>query len=153
MPINECTDIMDVHVGVDVGGTNTDAVVLHAGKVVGSTKQFTTEDVTTGVTQAITAALEDARKNNKGIHGWFIGYIPDSDLYCLMEQSFNAGEGWGFGGVESFWNKMGRFNKCYKKDVFMKNNRIWIYIKYEFKGFFWGEGVYALNGSSKFVCA
>ena len=49
--------------GVDVGGTNTDAVVLHAGKVIGSAKQFTTEDVTTGVTQAITAALEDARKS------------------------------------------------------------------------------------------
>ena len=57
---------MRVHVGVDVGGTNTDAVVLEGTTVLGTAKQFTTQDVTSGVAHAIAAALEDARKKHSG---------------------------------------------------------------------------------------
>ncbi len=51
---------MLVHVGVDVGGTNTDAVALEGSTVVGSAKHVTTSDVTDGVTTAIRQALRSA---------------------------------------------------------------------------------------------
>ncbi|GAB3275989.1 hydantoinase/oxoprolinase family protein [Kineosporia babensis] len=48
----------DLSLGVDVGGTNTDAVVIDAdGQVLASTKQPTSEDVTTGIRAAISAVL------------------------------------------------------------------------------------------------
>jgi N-methylhydantoinase A/oxoprolinase/acetone carboxylase beta subunit len=48
----------DLRIGVDVGGTNTDAVVLDAGnRIVAGTKQPTSADVTSGVRAAITAIL------------------------------------------------------------------------------------------------
>ncbi|OLT04031.1 hydantoinase subunit beta [Pseudonocardia sp. CNS-004] len=50
----------DLAVGIDVGGTNTDAVVLDgAGGVVAWTKQPTTTDVTGGVRAALAAVLRD----------------------------------------------------------------------------------------------
>ncbi|RMI13663.1 hydantoinase/oxoprolinase N-terminal domain-containing protein [Cellulomonas triticagri] len=50
----------DLSVGIDVGGTNTDAVVLDAdGTVLAWTKQATTEDVTGGVRAALAAVLRD----------------------------------------------------------------------------------------------
>ncbi len=51
---------MLVHVGVDVGGTNTDAVVLEGSTVVGWAKHVTSFDVTEGVTAAIRQALRSA---------------------------------------------------------------------------------------------
>jgi len=44
--------------GVDVGGTNTDAVLMDGSTVLGWTKQPTTGDVSSGVAAAITAVLE-----------------------------------------------------------------------------------------------
>src|ERR1041385_6886601 len=44
-------------VGIDVGGTNTDAVLIAEGKVVRAVKRPTTEDVTSGILAAL-AALE-----------------------------------------------------------------------------------------------
>lgn len=49
----------DLSLGVDVGGTNTDAVVLDASnRVIAHTKQPTTDDVTGGIRAAIAAVLE-----------------------------------------------------------------------------------------------
>ena len=46
----------DLRLGIDVGGTNTDAVVLDRdNKVIAKTKQSTTADVTTGIKNAIDA--------------------------------------------------------------------------------------------------
>lgn len=50
--------------GVDVGGTNTDAVVLLNNKVFSWSKQTTTADVTTGVLNALIAVLNDCRKKS-----------------------------------------------------------------------------------------
>ncbi|WP_344649065.1 hydantoinase/oxoprolinase N-terminal domain-containing protein, partial [Cryptosporangium japonicum] len=48
----------DLALGVDVGGTNTDAVVIDgAGAVLAHTKQATTDDVTGGIRAAIAAVL------------------------------------------------------------------------------------------------
>jgi N-methylhydantoinase A/oxoprolinase/acetone carboxylase beta subunit len=49
----------DLRVGIDVGGTNTDAVVLGGdGRVLARTKQATSADVTTGLRSALTAVLD-----------------------------------------------------------------------------------------------
>jgi N-methylhydantoinase A/oxoprolinase/acetone carboxylase beta subunit len=49
----------DLRVGIDVGGTNTDAVVLGAdGRVIARTKQVTSSDVTTGLQNALTTVLD-----------------------------------------------------------------------------------------------
>lgn len=49
-----------VQVGVDVGGTNTDAVVISNGDILGWSKQTTTDDVTTGLVGALSSALDCA---------------------------------------------------------------------------------------------
>ena len=56
----EPQDYLDVHVGVDVGGTNTDAVAVRDGQILGWSKQVTTRDVTSGVSRAIADALDKA---------------------------------------------------------------------------------------------
>ena len=48
--------------GIDVGGTHTDAVILDAtDRVIASTKTPTTEDITTGIVQALHAVLTASR--------------------------------------------------------------------------------------------
>jgi N-methylhydantoinase A/oxoprolinase/acetone carboxylase beta subunit len=50
--------VRDLSVGIDVGGTNTDAVALDAdGQVIAWTKQATTEDVTGGIRSALSVVL------------------------------------------------------------------------------------------------
>ena len=45
-------------IGVDVGGTNTDAVALAGRRVLAAAKTATTHDVTTGVRRAVRAVLD-----------------------------------------------------------------------------------------------
>jgi len=47
-------------IGVDVGGTNTDAVLMSGRQVVASAKAFTTADVAEGVVHSVTRLLENA---------------------------------------------------------------------------------------------
>ena len=42
-----------MRIGIDVGGTNTDAVLLDGARVVHAVKTPTTRDVTTGITRAL----------------------------------------------------------------------------------------------------
>lgn len=52
---------MNYRIGIDVGGTNTDAVLLDNDKtVIARTKQSTTSDVITGIEQAIASLLKDS---------------------------------------------------------------------------------------------
>jgi N-methylhydantoinase A/oxoprolinase/acetone carboxylase beta subunit len=53
-------------VGIDVGGTNTDAVVLDGDTVVHAVKTPTTADVTTGVRTALTRLIEEASTRTGG---------------------------------------------------------------------------------------
>ena len=55
-------------IGVDVGGTNTDAVILQEKRVVAWCKRPTSEDRTSGIIAAIRATLEQARSDT-GDHG------------------------------------------------------------------------------------
>lgn len=49
---------MALRLGVDVGGTNTDAVILNdCNEVVGHAKATTTPDVLTGIKLAVTSLL------------------------------------------------------------------------------------------------
>jgi N-methylhydantoinase A/oxoprolinase/acetone carboxylase beta subunit len=62
-----------VRIGVDVGGTNTDAVLIAGGRVVASTKQPTSADVSGGVTAAIGAILLEAGVSATDVGGVMIG--------------------------------------------------------------------------------
>ena len=44
-------------IGIDVGGTNTDAVLVGGRTIIGSFKTPTTPDVTTGITTALAGVL------------------------------------------------------------------------------------------------
>jgi len=62
---------MTYKIGIDVGGTNTDAVVLDGRRVVASVKSPTTQDVTTGILNALTSVLNDA--HHPTVSSVFIG--------------------------------------------------------------------------------
>ena len=46
-----------IRIGVDVGGTNTDAVVMDGATVLAGVKAATTPDVMSGVVEALKSAL------------------------------------------------------------------------------------------------
>jgi N-methylhydantoinase A/oxoprolinase/acetone carboxylase beta subunit len=50
-----------MRIGIDVGGTNTDAVLLDGRKVQGWVKSPTTRDVSSGITNALNALLAQTR--------------------------------------------------------------------------------------------
>lgn len=58
-------------IGVDVGGTNTDAVIMGPGGVVAWNKTPTTEDVQSGIVEAISAAIA-------------AGGVDRADIDCVM---------------------------------------------------------------------
>lgn len=60
-------------IGIDVGGTNTDAVLMNHNEVVATTKQPTTEDVTTGIEKALGTILETSGVSSSDILGVMIG--------------------------------------------------------------------------------
>jgi N-methylhydantoinase A/oxoprolinase/acetone carboxylase beta subunit len=62
-----------MRIGVDVGGTNTDAVLMDGPKVVGWFKTPTTPDVTTGITTAIRTVLEQTEVPTDQIKAVMIG--------------------------------------------------------------------------------
>lgn len=62
-----------LRVGVDVGGTNTDAVVVEGTRVLGAHKSPTTPDVTSGIVKAISAALATARVAPQALQAVMIG--------------------------------------------------------------------------------
>lgn len=60
-------------IGIDVGGTNTDAVLMERNKVLAATKQPTTEDVTSGIKNALSAILQDSGISPSDIQAVMIG--------------------------------------------------------------------------------
>ncbi|MEO9274320.1 hydantoinase/oxoprolinase family protein [Marinomonas sp. 5E14-1] len=60
-------------IGIDVGGTNTDAVLMKQGEVIAATKQSTTQDVTSGVEKALNAVIQESGVNQEDIKGVMIG--------------------------------------------------------------------------------
>jgi len=60
-------------IGIDVGGTNTDAVLIEDGKVAGAVKAPTSEDVTTGILDSLKSLGATGLLKGKRIDGVMIG--------------------------------------------------------------------------------
>ncbi len=60
-------------IGIDVGGTNTDAVIMQNDTVLAATKQPTTADVTSGIENALKVVLEQSGVSHANISGVMIG--------------------------------------------------------------------------------
>src|SRR5690349_17626786 len=60
-------------IGIDVGGTNTDAVLLEDGSVVHAIKTPTTEDVTTGILTTLESLRRHPEVARGGIDAVVIG--------------------------------------------------------------------------------
>lgn len=60
-------------IGIDVGGTNTDAVLIDGREVIASVKTYTTEDVTSGVKNALREVVAKAGEAAKGVSAVMIG--------------------------------------------------------------------------------
>ena len=60
-------------IGIDVGGTNTDAVLIDDGKVVGAVKAPTTADVTTGILDALARLAATGVLRGRKINAVMIG--------------------------------------------------------------------------------
>ncbi|MEO3873968.1 hydantoinase/oxoprolinase family protein [Nonomuraea sp. B12E4] len=67
-------DLPELRIGIDVGGTNTDAVVLDAdGRVIVKAKRPTTPDVTGGLRAALDAVLGELGERTTGIGRVMLG--------------------------------------------------------------------------------
>ena len=60
-------------IGIDVGGTNTDAVIMESGRILTGVKSATTKDVMTGVIESLTKALQDVDIDRDQISSVMIG--------------------------------------------------------------------------------
>lgn len=62
-----------MRIGIDVGGTHTDAVILDGDAVISSTKALTSADVVTGITDALDTLLRDGAVRQDSIKTVMIG--------------------------------------------------------------------------------
>lgn len=62
-----------IRIGVDVGGTNTDAVVMKGKKFLGGAKSPTTSNILTGVENAIKSALSESNTSSDDVEVLIIG--------------------------------------------------------------------------------
>lgn len=62
-----------MRIGIDVGGTHTDAVILEGDKVVAATKALTSADVVSGITDALDTLLLDGGVGQQKIETVMIG--------------------------------------------------------------------------------
>ncbi|WP_223810993.1 hydantoinase/oxoprolinase N-terminal domain-containing protein [Rhizorhabdus histidinilytica] len=62
-----------VRIGIDVGGTNTDVVLMSGSTVLASAKGFTTEDVSSGIVDTVTRVLDDWNGDRSAIGSVMIG--------------------------------------------------------------------------------
>lgn len=62
-----------MRIGIDVGGTHTDAVLLDGDEVVAATKALTSADVTTGILDALETVLSDGRVHEESVDAVMLG--------------------------------------------------------------------------------
>lgn len=62
-----------MRIGIDVGGTNTDAVLLDGRQVLASIKTSTTEDVTSGIVAAINGLQQQRAFDPAAVQAVMIG--------------------------------------------------------------------------------
>jgi len=64
---------VSLRIGIDVGGTNTDAVLMRGNEVIAKIKTPTTEDVTSGITTALDHILGVSNTSTSEVAGVMIG--------------------------------------------------------------------------------
>jgi N-methylhydantoinase A/oxoprolinase/acetone carboxylase beta subunit len=62
-----------LRIGVDVGGTNTDAVLMHGHRVLAEVKTPTTADVASGIRNALHTLLAQAAVEPQAVHAVMVG--------------------------------------------------------------------------------
>lgn len=62
-----------MRIGIDVGGTHTDAVLLNGDAILAATKALTSADVVTGVATALDAVLKDSAVSQADVEAVMIG--------------------------------------------------------------------------------
>lgn len=62
-----------MRIGIDVGGTHTDAVVLDAQDVIASTKVLTSANVRDGVVNALDEVLSDSQVKHDAVEAVMVG--------------------------------------------------------------------------------
>jgi N-methylhydantoinase A/oxoprolinase/acetone carboxylase beta subunit len=65
--------MLSMRLGIDVGGTNTDAVLVSGSSVVASAKRYTTADVSSGIVNAIRGVLDAASLKPSAISRVILG--------------------------------------------------------------------------------
>ena len=80
-----------MRIGVDVGGTNTDAVLMDGSRVLAATKQPTTEDVSSGIIAAIRNVLDQSGVNTDAIDVVMIGTTHFTNAFVEAKRLLNVG--------------------------------------------------------------
>ncbi len=80
-----------IRIGVDVGGTNTDAVVMRTEDFLGGAKSPTTKDILSGVENAIKAALDQAKTEPKDVKALIIGTTHFVNAIVQRKKLANTG--------------------------------------------------------------
>ena len=62
-----------MQIGIDVGGTNTDAVLMDGTRVLAAVKTATTPDVTSGIVMALRSLVRDSGKAQLDVQAVMIG--------------------------------------------------------------------------------
>ena len=80
-----------MRIGVDVGGTNTDAVLMRGEQVVASIKRQTTKDIGGGVVSAVSAVLESSATSRTEIESVMIGTTQFTNAFIERKHLVKAG--------------------------------------------------------------
>jgi len=80
-----------MRIGVDVGGTNTDAVVMNGRTLVASHKAATSENVSDGIVAAIGRVLETAATRSEDIDGVMIGTTQFTNAFVERRHLLEVG--------------------------------------------------------------
>ncbi len=80
-----------MRIGVDVGGTNTDAVLMNGRAVIAATKSTTTEDVSSGIISAITTILTESKVGSGAIDVVMIGTTHFTNAFVEGKRLLEVG--------------------------------------------------------------
>lgn len=82
---------MSMRIGVDVGGTNTDAALMSGATVIASTKTPTTADIASGVVEAITRVLLKGKADARQIDSVMIGTTQFTNAFVERRRLSQVG--------------------------------------------------------------
>lgn len=80
-----------MRIGIDVGGTNTDAVVMAGSEVVASCKEPTTSDVSSGIEAALRRVLKASALSTDRVDGVMIGTTQFTNAFVARQSLLPVG--------------------------------------------------------------